>query len=76
MGRMQYLDQSGLYTLEDVLLDLRKSDITILFVDVLKQPRYMMERVQIIPNLISEQHIFKDFAACLERIKKNVVDEN
>jgi SulP family sulfate permease len=64
MDRMQYMDQSGLYTLEDILIDLRKSDITVLFVDVLKQPRYMMERVDIIPDLIPEKYI-------LENVKDN-----
>ncbi len=74
MDRMQYMDQSGLYTLEDILIDLRKSDITILFVDVLTQPRYMMERVDIIPDLIPENHIFENFEECLRWIKGNVRD--
>ncbi len=74
MGRMQYMDQSGLYALEDVLIDLRKSNINVLFVDVLKQPRYMMERVDIIPDLISEEHIFENFKDCLKWIKSNIND--
>ncbi|MEP3924454.1 MAG: SulP family inorganic anion transporter, partial [Gilvibacter sp.] len=72
MGRMQYMDQSGLYTLEDVLISLKKAGITILFVEVLKQPRYMMERVGVIPNLIPEEHIFDSFEDCLPWIKSNV----
>ncbi|MEO1010667.1 MAG: SulP family inorganic anion transporter [Bacteroidota bacterium] len=75
MDRMQYMDQSGLYTLEDILLDLRKSGIRVLFVDVLRQPRYMMERVDLIPDLIHEQYIFENFEQCLEWIKINVKDE-
>ena len=75
MDRMQYMDQSGLYTLEDILIDLRKSDITILFVDVLKQPRYMMERVDIIPDLIPEEQIFEDFDSCMVWVKENVPDQ-
>lgn len=75
MGRMQYMDQSGLYTLEDVMIDLKKSNITVLFVDVLKQPRYMMERVKIIPNLIPEKHIFENFTVCLSWIKQNMKND-
>jgi len=71
MGRMQYMDQSGLYALEDVLIDLRKSNITVLFVNVLKQPRYMMERVDIIPDLIPEKYIFNNFNDCLNWVKNN-----
>ena len=76
MDRMQYMDQSGLYTLEDVLIDLKKSNINVLFVDVLRQPRYMMERVELIPDLVPEEHIFDDFDACLVWIKNNIKDEN
>ena len=75
MDRMQYMDQSGLYTLEDILIDLKKSNINVLFVDVLRQPRYMMERVDVIPDLIPEEHIFDTFEDCLEWVKINVRDE-
>jgi SulP family sulfate permease len=76
MGRMQYIDQSGLYALEDMLIDLEKNGITVLLVDLLKQPRYMMERIDIIPDLISEEHIFSNFNDCLTWIKSNINDNN
>ncbi|OCK43762.1 sulfate permease [Tenacibaculum soleae] len=76
MGRMQYIDQSGLYALEDMLVDLEKSGVTVLLVDVLKQPRYMMERIDIIPDLISEEHIFDTFNDCLSWVKLNVSNKN
>jgi len=76
LGRMPYIDQSGLYTMEDVLVDLRKQGMTILFVDVLKQPQYMMERIGLIPDLIPKTCIYKDFDSCLEWIKNNVNDNN
>ncbi len=72
LGRMPYLDQSGLYTMEDVLVDLRKQGMTILFVDVLKQPKYMMERIGLIPELIPKECLYPDFASCMEWIKNNV----
>lgn len=75
LGRMQYMDQSGLYAMEDMLQDLSKRNIKVLFVGLLKQPRYMMERIDIIPNLISKDHIFKEFDSCLNWIKSNVKDE-
>jgi len=75
-GRMPYLDQSGLFALEDILLDLRKSGIKVLFVNVLRQPRYMMERVDIIPDLIPPEHTFKTFDACLEWVKTNIPNTN
>ncbi|WP_242092531.1 SulP family inorganic anion transporter [Aestuariivivens sediminicola] len=71
-GRMQYIDQSGLYALEDVLVDLEKSGIMVLLVGLLKQPRYMMERIDIIPDLVSEEHVFDSFKECTKWIKANL----
>ncbi|MCB0446886.1 MAG: SulP family inorganic anion transporter [Gelidibacter sp.] len=76
LGRMQYMDQSGLYAMEDVLVDLRKDNINVLFVGLLQQPRYMMERIDIIPDLIPKEHIFTTFKDCLTWIKANVKDKH
>ncbi|WP_373073902.1 SulP family inorganic anion transporter [Zeaxanthinibacter enoshimensis] len=75
MGRMQYMDQSGLYAMEDTIIDLRRKNIIVLLVDVLPQPRYMMERIDIIPDLIPEEHIFKNFKDCVNWVKLNVKDK-
>ncbi|MFD2915141.1 SulP family inorganic anion transporter [Psychroserpens luteus] len=74
LGRMQYMDQSGLYAMEDMLQELKKNDVEVLFVGLLKQPRYMMERIDIIPDFIPNEHIFKDFKTCLKWVKNNVKD--
>ncbi|GGD51228.1 SulP family inorganic anion transporter [Muriicola marianensis] len=71
LGRMQYMDQSGLYAMEDVLQDLRSKDIRVLFVRVLDQPRYMMERIDIIPGLVPHEHIFDSFGQCVKYVLKN-----
>ncbi|GGZ88688.1 SulP family inorganic anion transporter [Algibacter mikhailovii] len=75
LGRTQYMDQSGLYAMEDMLQDLRKKGVEVLFVDLLKQPRYMMERIDIIPDFIPNEHIFDSFSECLIWIKNNVEDK-
>ncbi|MFT5848203.1 MAG: SulP family sulfate permease [Psychroserpens sp.] len=74
LGRMQYMDQSGLYAMEDMLQELKAKGVDVLFVNLLKQPRYMMERIDIIPDFISEAHIFKSFKECLSWIKQNIKD--
>lgn len=70
MGRMQYIDQSGLYAMEDVLVDLAKEGKKVLLVGLLKQPRYMLERIDIIPDLIQEDHLFSNFKDCLMWLKQ------
>lgn len=76
LGRMPYIDQSGLFALEDTLIDLEKNGIQVLFVDILKQPKYMMERIGIVPDLIPNEHIFKTFSSCLAWVKQNVKNIN
>lgn len=68
LSRMQYMDQSGLYVMEDTLQDLKAKGISVVFVGLLKQPRYMMERVEIIPNFIPEEQIYGTFKAYLRSV--------
>lgn len=72
LGRMQYMDQSGLYAMEDMLQELNKKGIEVLFVGLLRQPKYMMERIDIIPDLIPKEHIFQTFKECMLWIKQNL----
>lgn len=61
MGRMQYMDQSGLYAMEDALVELEANNITVILIDLLRQPKYMMERIGIIPDLVAKERIFDTF---------------
>jgi SulP family sulfate permease len=72
MGKVPYMDQSGLYAMEDVLIDLVNNGKDVLLVNVPKQPKYMMERIDIIPDLVDEKHIFANFKECLAWVEKNV----
>ncbi|WP_456463990.1 SulP family inorganic anion transporter [Lutibacter sp.] len=72
MGRMQYIDQSGLYAMEDVLVDLTRRGKKILLVNIIEQPRYMLERIDIIPDLIPEEQIFNNFNDSLVWVKKYI----
>lgn len=70
LDRMPYIDQSGLYAMEDVLVDLIKGGKSIAFVGILKQPKYMFERIDIIPDLVPKEQLFENFKDCLIWIKK------
>ncbi|PWH84068.1 sodium-independent anion transporter [Algibacter marinivivus] len=72
LDKMEYMDQSGLYAMEDMLYDLTKNEEQILFVGLQEQPRYMMERIDIIPDLVPEKQIFDTFNQCMEWVKQNI----
>jgi len=75
MGLMPYMDQSGLYAIEDVFQDLIQKNITILLINPQEQPKYMMERIDIIPDLIPKELIFENFENCMAWVKANVKDK-
>ena len=74
MGKMTYIDQSGLYALEDALAELCGQGKKIVLVDVLEQPKYLLERIDIIPDLVPKDQIFNNFEESLIWIKENVKD--
>ena len=75
LGRMQYMDQSGLYAMEDAVLMLQRYNIMVLFTGILDQPKYMMERIDIIPDLVPREHIFEDFDNCVSWLRSNHYEE-
>tara|TARA_B110000285_G_scaffold122502_1_gene138483 strand:- start:1064 stop:2899 length:1836 start_codon:yes stop_codon:yes gene_type:complete len=71
MGSMQYIDQSGLYVLEDSIAKLVKENKKVLLVNILEQPKYLLERIDIIPDLVPIEQIFDSFEDSIEWIQKN-----
>ncbi len=74
MDKVPYVDQSGLFTLEDVIIDMERRDMEVLIVGLNEQPKLRMMSIDIIPDLISEEHLFDDFDSCLAFIKKDIED--
>ncbi len=68
LSRMQYMDQTGLYVMEDALKDLRARGVNVVFVGLLDQPRYMMERNDIIPSLVAESEVYENFKIYLKQL--------
>lgn len=64
MDRVPYIDQSGLYAIEDAVLDLQKKGVAVVFVGLNEQEQSMLERINLVPGLVPEEHLFTDFAAC------------
>ena len=75
LDRMRYIDQSGLYAMEDALRDLASNDIKIVFIHLLEQPRTLFEKINIIPDLVPEEQIFENFNDCLNWVKTNIEDK-
>jgi SulP family sulfate permease len=79
MDRVPYIDQSGLYTLEDIIFDLRQQNVEVILVGLKEQPKDMLEAVDIIPDLVPEEDIYQtvdeSFVYLREKLRNNVVGE-
>ena len=63
MERVPSIDQSGLYTLEDTILQLTKAGKTVILTGLQTQPEDMLRRIGMIPNLVPETQVFASFEA-------------
>ncbi len=75
LDKVPYVDQSGLYAMEDAILDLHEQDIKVVFTDVQGQPRDMFETFNLIPGLVPEEHCFEDFASCAKWLENYLKEE-
>lgn len=61
MDKVPYIDQSGLYALEDAVMDLHARGIKVAFTHLHGQPLDILERFNLIPGLVSREFCFEDF---------------
>jgi SulP family sulfate permease len=76
MKKVPYIDQSGVYVLEEAILELRIKGVLVLMTGVQPQPLDMMKKIGIFPGLISEELLFKRFADCEQWLKYNLKSES
>ena len=76
MSKVPYIDQSGLYAIEDAVLSLQEKKVIVLMAELQEQPKDMLENIGLIPNLVPTQHLFEDFSACIADLEKGVVKSN
>ena len=76
MDKVPYMDQSGVYAVEDTVLALQLRGISVYIVGVQKQPLFMMERIDIIPDLVPKECIFKTFDECMNYLQTFVKNKN
>jgi SulP family sulfate permease len=70
MERVPFIDQSGLYALQDVLKHLRQKHIVIMFTGLQAGPQEQLQKLGIIPALIKESDIFASFGHAADKLEK------
>jgi sulfate permease, SulP family len=68
MDRISYMDQTGVYALEDALGSLTAAGVRVLLVGVPVVHLDLLKRLRVIPAVIPESDVFGDFAALMKAL--------
>jgi len=71
MRRVNFLDHSGVRAMESAIQDLKVQGTEVFLTHVRPQPMKLLKKSNIIPNLVSENHIFPVFQDSIEYLKEN-----
>ena len=69
MRLVTFMDQSGLYAMETAVKNLHEKGITVLMTIIQPQPMYMLQKMNVIPDIIPEDKTFKTFEECTVYLK-------
>jgi SulP family sulfate permease len=73
MPRVPYIDQSGIYAIEDAVIALKARGIIVLMTGIQEQPKAMLENIGLIPGLIAYEHLFENFPQCISALENGAV---
>jgi SulP family sulfate permease len=76
MKRVPHIDQTGLYALEEVVMDLEKRGIAVVMTGLKDQHMRMLRRINIIPGLIPERYLFETFEDCIDWLNQELSDSD
>lgn len=76
MSRVPYIDQSGLYAMEEAIQDLQAQDITVLFTGLHGQPEDMFRRINLIPGLVPEVYNFEKYKEASQWLRQHLRDND
>lgn len=76
MRKVPYIDQSGMYVIEDAMMALGEKNVLVLITEIQEQPKDMLMRIGIVPGLIADQHLYDNFSSCIEDLKSGDVYSN
>ncbi len=70
MKRVPYIDQSGLYALEEVIKEMQKMGIIVVLTMTQAQPLYLLKKNRVIPDILPEEYLFIGIEDCAKWLKE------
>jgi SulP family sulfate permease len=68
MERVTYMDQSGIYALQDVLVDLEAAGLKVIVVGLSQDQIDQLKAMHIVPAVLSEKDFFQNFDEFKQRL--------
>jgi SulP family sulfate permease len=69
MKNVPYIDQSGMYVIEDAVMAMQEKNIRVYFTGLQEQPKDMLKQIDLIPGMVSEMQLFDDFQQCIQSLE-------
>ncbi len=69
MKRVSFMDQSGVYAMENAIKELQERGVHVMMTIIQPQPRYLMEKMHVIPSVLAPENTFDTFEACTDALK-------
>ncbi len=76
MRLVSFMDQSGLYAMEESIKDIQSRGAQVLMTIIQPQPMYMLKNMKLIPEVVPEDHTFKTFEECTDYLREELRTEN
>lgn len=76
MNKVPHMDQSGVYAMEEVIAELQKKGVVVVFTGLKPQPLDMLKKIGVIPAQVPIMHVFTNFKACEVWLKQMLSNEN
>lgn len=73
LSHVPYVDQSGIYALEDAVIALKERGIIVLMTGIQEQPKDMLSNIGLISGLIPNEHVFDNFSVCIKALEAGAV---
>jgi SulP family sulfate permease len=72
MNRVPYIDQTGLYAMEEMVRELKDQGIEVLMTGAQREPMEMFRKTRVVPNVISPDNLFSNKLECLQTLGKRL----
>jgi len=73
MELVPYIDQSGIYAIEDAVMALKERGVIVLIVGIQDQPKGMLQNIGLISGLIPDEHVCLTFSTCISALEAGTV---